>query len=339
MEGRHPLYDAIVRTVAREKSAARCIVTRAVAGCFENGEVASHRVLDLSPNMPLKIEIILPEPELDRILDQVEKMVTDGIVVVEEQDIRVHRTTGGLLPRGLLVRDVMTAPPVSVSTDDDLQQVVSVLVRSEFDGVPVTDKQERLVGMITQDDLVEKVGMHVRPALLAALWRGAELDEASYGELLEGQAGSVGAADIVTRGLPTIGADAPLADAVKSMVKGNSKRLPVLDANGRLVGMLARIDVLRVASAGGSRRRVLESYGGTVAGTTPVSHANLLDVPTVSPDTPARELLDLIDKEGQRVVVRDAGGAPLGVISDRGTCSPCSIPRASTKGVTLPPDL
>jgi PII-like signaling protein len=163
-----PLYDAIVRTVAREKSAARCIVTRAVAGCFENGEVASHRVLHLSHNMPLKIEIILPGPELDRVLDQV-KMVTECIVVVEERDIRVHRTTGGPLPRGLLVRDVMTATPISVSANSDLRDVLSVPVRSEFDGVPVTDKQERLVGMITQDDLVGEVGMHVKLALLAAL--------------------------------------------------------------------------------------------------------------------------------------------------------------------------
>ena len=52
-----PLYEAIVRVIAHEKSASRCIVTRGVAGCFENGEVASHRVLDISHNMPLKIEI------------------------------------------------------------------------------------------------------------------------------------------------------------------------------------------------------------------------------------------------------------------------------------------
>ena len=47
-----PLYDAIVHFVADQKSAARCVVTRAVAGCFENGEVASHRIIDISFNMP-----------------------------------------------------------------------------------------------------------------------------------------------------------------------------------------------------------------------------------------------------------------------------------------------
>jgi PII-like signaling protein len=87
-----PLYDAIVRAVAKENSFARCIVTKGVAGCYEDGEIASHRVLDLSYNMPLKIEIVLPASELERILAHVDEMVSDGIVVVENVEIRVHRT-------------------------------------------------------------------------------------------------------------------------------------------------------------------------------------------------------------------------------------------------------
>ena len=86
-----PLYEAIVHVVAHEHGAARCIVTRGVAGCFENGEVASHRVLDISYNMPIKIEIILPPQEVERVLPHVEEMVRDGIVMVQEREISLHR--------------------------------------------------------------------------------------------------------------------------------------------------------------------------------------------------------------------------------------------------------
>ncbi len=312
-----PLHEAIVRMVARQRSAARCIVTRAVAGCFENGEVASHRVLDLSHNMPLKIEIILPSPELDRVLEQVEKMVADGIVLIEESDIRLHRTTGGVLPRSLLVRDVMTAAPIAVGVDAGLREVISVLVRSEFDGVPVTDHQGRLTGMVMQDELVKKVGVHFRPRLLAALWQGIELGPVSDAELFGTGGSGLKAGDMMIGGAVTIGPDDPLGAAVKRMAKEDLKRLPVVDENRRLVGMLARIDVLRVAAAGSSRRHVLRQYGAMVAGTTPIGQANLLEVPTVSLDTPARDLLDLIDGEGRRIVVVDADRRPLGVISDR----------------------
>ena len=61
----------------------------------------------------------------------------------------------------------------------------------------------------------------------------------------------------------------------------------------------------------------MESYGGTVAGRTALSRASLLEVPVVGPETPAREVLDLLEAEGRRVVVVDEGRVPLGVISDK----------------------
>jgi CBS domain-containing protein len=324
-----PLYEAIVQVVAKEKSAARCIVTKGVAGCFENGEVASHRVLDVSYNMPLKIEIILPSPELDRVLPKIEAMVTDGIIVVEESEIRAHRTTGGLLPRSVRVRDVMTTPAVAVGRDDHLREVVSVLVRSEFDSVPVVDGGGRLLGMIDQEHLVERAELHTTPGLLAAFAQG-RAEAVPEAALFPVGSAALGAKEVMAAPDETIGPDELLTDAVRMMTKKNLKRLPVVDKEKVLVGMLSRIDVLRVASAGTSRRRVLERYGARVAGTTPLDRANLLEVPTVSPETPAREILDALDKEGRRVVVVDERGAPLGVISDKDLL-PLLDPKAGKK--------
>lgn len=312
-----PLYEAVVRAVAREKTAARCIVTRAVAGCFENGEMASHRVLDLSHNMPLKIEIVLPAPEADVILAELDAMVTEGIVLVKENEVRSHRTTGGLLSRGLLVRDVMTASPVSVAADAPLREVVAVLVRSEFDGVPVVGRSGRLAGMVTQEALASTAGLPVGTGLLAAIRHGADTGVKSGAERPDVDSRGLTAGDIMTAGPAAIAPDIPLARAVKQMVRENLKRLPVVDADRHLVGMLARIDILRVASTGSSRRKVLRRYGVTVAPVTRVGQASLMEVPVVSPDTEAALLLDLIDNEGQRVVVVDGSGCPLGVVSDR----------------------
>jgi PII-like signaling protein len=89
-----PLSDAIVHFIAREKGKARCIVSRGTAGCFEDGEVATHHILDLSYNMPVKIEIVLPVTELGAILPRIEEMVTEGIVLVREAEMRVHHVAG-----------------------------------------------------------------------------------------------------------------------------------------------------------------------------------------------------------------------------------------------------
>jgi CBS-domain-containing membrane protein len=311
-----PLYEAIVHAVAHEKSAARCIVTRGVAGCFENGEVASHRVMDISYNMPIKIEIVLPSPEVARVLPRVEEMVTDGLVMVQEREISLHRTGGSLLPRSVRVRDIMTASPVSVGPDAGLREIVQLLVRSEFDGVPVIDGKGRLLGMIGQEHLVQKTGLHATPGLFAAMAQGAP-EAVPEAELFPSAAAGMTAREVMTSPGETIDADHLVVDAVRIMTKGNLKRLPVLDADKRLVGMLSRIDVLRLASAGFGRRRVLETHGAGVPGITPISEADLLDVPKVSAATPAREVLDAIDQEGRRAVVVDEAGRFIGVISDK----------------------
>jgi len=312
-----PLYDAVVRLVADQKSAARCVVTRAVAGCFENGEVASHRIIDISYDMPLKIEIILPLAELERVLPKLEEMVTDGIIMVKESEIRLHRTGGGLLPRSLRIRDVMTSSPVSVRPTDSLRDVLGVLVRADFDAVPVTDVSGRLVGMVSQADLIEKGHLHTTPGILAALWQGAEAEMLPPDELFPAEARSAAAQDVMSPRVETIGVDDKIADAVKTMTRANLKRMPVLDKDKRLVGMLSRIDILRAASVGSSHRQVCETYGVAVPGSIPIGQACLLDVPAVSPGTPARQVLGLIDQEARRVVVVDEGRVPLGMISDR----------------------
>ena len=125
------------------------------------------------------------------------------------------------------------------------------------------------------------------------------------------------ARDVMTSRVEAIGVDDKIADAVTTMTRGNLKRMPVLDKDKRVVGMLSRIDILRAASVGSSRRQVCQSYGVSVPGSIPIRDACLLDVPTVSPETPARQVLDVVDQEARRVVVVDDGRVPLGIISDR----------------------
>ncbi len=311
-----PLYEAIVQTVARERIAARCLVTRAVAGCYEDGALASHRVLDLSHNMPVKVEIVLPEPELERILEHLREMVSDGVVLAQNREVLFHRTTGGLIPRGLMVRDIMTTAPVTVRPDMPVSAAVDVLVRAEFDGVPVVDEAGRLQGMVELRDLVAKAHISLDAARVAAIWRGDE-SGASSAELLRDGLSLLRVGEVMTGGQATVHPETAVAEAAKTMTAIRSKRLPVVDEERHLLGMVARIDILRLASGSSSRRQTLAGYGVLVPPTCPVSDTTLLQVPAVAPETPATEVIDLIDDIGQRVVVVGPEGAPLGVISDR----------------------
>ncbi len=113
-----PLSDAIVEHVKGKKIAARCMVTRAIEGCYENGDIASTRLEILSMNMPLRITIVLPAAEAESILPQIEEMVSDGIVAVQEIQVLSHKTERQLIPKHIRVKDVMTASPCKSLSED-----------------------------------------------------------------------------------------------------------------------------------------------------------------------------------------------------------------------------
>lgn len=168
-----PVPDALIALLRDSRIAARCIVSRGQAGYYENGEMASATLEILSFNLPLKIEIILPEAELEAVLPGVIERVPDGIVVVEEMVVHSHRSSYRPLPRNLLVRDIMARPAVSVGADTPVDAVVRLLMAEEFNAVPVVDREGRPVGIITQGDLVRRAGMPLRLGLLDELERAS----------------------------------------------------------------------------------------------------------------------------------------------------------------------
>ncbi len=174
-----PLYSAIVGMVHDLKIAARCLVTKGIEGAYENGEIATSHIEVLSYNMPVRLTIVAPAAESEKILNQAEKMVTDGIVTVQQVEVRSHKTRGYLIPKHTRVRDVMTKSPQMVTLETPLDEVARLLLSASFTGLPVVDAQKRPVGVISQTDLIYKAGMPMRLGLLA------ESDAANVNTVLE----------------------------------------------------------------------------------------------------------------------------------------------------------
>lgn len=313
-EARHegvPLYEAVLERLHALGAGARCVVTKGVAGEYESGERATGGIEILSFNLPIKIEIVLPAAEIDRVLPAVEALVHDGVVLVGDRSGIARQAGYRLLPERLRVRDAMTAAPRAVGEDTPVREVAELLVASHFKGVPVVDAAGRPVGIITPWNLASRAGLAVRPGIL----KGMEPDRVrAYLAGLPDKA----AGEVMSPGVVTVREDEALERAVAAMVERGLKRLPVVDAGGRLSGMLSRIDVFRavVRDAGG---------GGRPAAAAPVpaggrTCADVMDrdAPTIAPDTPLEGVVRLVATPGtQRVAVTDAGGRLLGLVSDR----------------------
>ena len=309
-EGR-PINEAVVQYVHDLKIAARCLVTRAIEGCYESGEVATGRLEILSYNMPLRIAIVLPAAEIERVLPEVEAMVADGIVAVHHLDVVSHKTFKQLVSRQIKVRDIMTPDPRKVSLTTPLDQVLRLLLSSVFTGVPVVDDAGRPAGVITQGDLIYKGKMPMRLGLLTE--SGSEKLDAVLAALAV-----ISAKDVMTSPVIAIGQDQFVKEAVDLMLDKRVKRLPVVDDIGKLTGMLSRLDIFRTIMQQAPDWHAFKQQNITVGDVTTVSDIMRRDTHAVLPETPVDEIIRLIDSNDiQRVAVVDKEGHFLGLISDR----------------------
>jgi CBS domain-containing protein len=309
------LYEAVLAYVRGLKIAARCTVFRGTDACYEDGETATQSIVDLSYNMPLKIEIILPTAELEPVMAVLETLVCEGIVGVRELDVHWHKARKRLLPPQVKIRDVMTPSPKRVGRGMPVDDVVRLLLSSTFTGVPVVDEQDRPVGVISQTDLIYRAKMPMRLALMANT-------EPETVDMILKSLSEMTAEAIMTQPDVHIHEDAPLTDAVNLMLEKNVKRLLVVDAWGKLTGIVSRMDVFKTITREAPDWKAVRKGEIMLADAHFVSDVMRRDTQTVQPETPVEEVLHMIDADDiQRVAVVDEAGRLLGLISDRNLLS------------------
>jgi CBS domain-containing protein len=135
------------------------------------------------------------------------------------------------------IRDVMTTDVVTVDSDTSLKEVAATLAERHISGVPVLSGHGRLLGVVSEGDiLMKEVGVERRGVLARLLHPHTAHDVAKLEARTAGQA--------MTSPAITISPDAPLSEAARLMVARQINRLPVVE-NGQLVGIVTRADVVR----------------------------------------------------------------------------------------------
>jgi len=306
-----PVAESVIQYVRSLKIAARCIVTKGIAGCYESGEVATGRMEILSYNLPIRIYIVLPAAECDRVLAGLDRLIGDGIVALHDLQVVGHRARNAFFPRQLRVRDAMTANPQSITAAASLDKAARMLLSSIFTGLPVVDERGRPLGVITQGDLMRKGRMPLRIGLLAA--SDQDRREAVLAQLANHRADEAMSAPAIT-----IAEDQPLTEAVDLMLARQVKRLPVVNAQGGLTGMLSRLDIFRAVMREAPDWNTFRAQNIEVTHLKSVADILRRDTHTVAPDTPIDEVIRIIGSDDiQRVAVVDGQGKLLGLISDR----------------------
>jgi CBS domain-containing protein len=144
------------------------------------------------------------------------------------------------------VADIMERDPIAVGRDDDVESVIRVLREHELPGVPVVDGSGKLVGIVTENDLIlrdEEADLHL-PHHLDIMGGVIYLESMKHFEERIKKAFASKAEDMMTPDPTTVTPDAPVEDAAKLIAERKHNRLPVVDDGGRLVGVVTRLDIL-----------------------------------------------------------------------------------------------
>lgn len=323
-----PLYVAIVQYL-RERGCAGATVTRAVVGYGAGSRLHESGGWRLSSDAPLVIQVIDAPERLQRLLPGLEEMLNGGLMTLHEVEVLkyTHARPRGL-PTKLPIRQVMETTVTSVNLDTPVATIIDALLDAPFRTMPVVDGQRHLQGIISTGDLINAGVLPMRRGLVRT---ALELDTASA-EAVEipmeqARQSQLTAQDIMNRQVRTVGPQQSIREAAEIMLTTGLRRLPVVEANGILVGMVSRADLLQVivtsplmsthSSSGTQPLRRTSSLPALIAQQQPILAYIDTDVATVGTQTPLAEVIDALTLSTlKRVIVTNTDGQVQGIISD-----------------------
>jgi CBS domain-containing protein len=122
------------------------------------------------------------------------------------------------------VVDLMTTEVIAVSRETGLRDAARLMFRNRVSGLPIVDDAGALVGIITEADFLRL--------------------EVERHEGTRGNGDTVG--DVMSRGVVTVSPNVEIYEAAKIMAVQEIKRLPVVDEDNRLLGVISRSDIVSI---------------------------------------------------------------------------------------------
>ena len=302
--------DAALLETLKANGAAGATVVRGVAGFGAHSRIHTAAILRLSEDLPLRIEVIDAPEKIAAALEIISPMVSEGLITVE--DVQVVRYTHRYLnplPADKPISAVMTREVITLSPGMSVAQAWTHMLEHVIKAMPVIDEQRRVVGLLTDEDLIHRAGLQQHLSV------AARLDQTLLAEQLEIlRTSPLKVADVMSKPAITAHVREALGPAAARMAKHEIKRLPVVDDAGQLVGVISRVDVLRQVTNVATKTLKPPAPSGALLMLQQVMYA---DVPVVRFDADLAAIVAmLVETCLRRLIVVDAHNRPIGLISD-----------------------
>lgn len=144
----------------------------------------------------------------------------------------------------MYIKDIMTREVITVSEDDTVEKCANLLITHSLSGLPVIDENGKIKGIVTEGDLIRRASRIKGPAALEVLGGIFYLESPTkFVDDLKKSMGNL-AKDIMSKEVITVSPEKTIEDAATLLVQRKIKRLPVVDKEGNLIGIVSRKDIM-----------------------------------------------------------------------------------------------
>ena len=134
------------------------------------------------------------------------------------------------------VKDVMTTRVIWVRKDATFREMAAALRKYRVSAFPVLGDEDKVIGVVSEADMLAKEALDGEPGVFSGILHRREA----------GKARGITAGDLMTVAVVAVAPEDTVEHAARLMYTRKVKRLPVIDADGHLVGIISRADVLSV---------------------------------------------------------------------------------------------
>lgn len=142
------------------------------------------------------------------------------------------------------VSDFMITDVISVTGDTTLRTLLKKLVNGKIGGVPVVDNENHLIGMVSDGDVLRYIqpkGTTIFDAISLVLVNEKEDFNERLANILDHEVSSI----MRKRDLKFVYADEPLEQSLSIFSQHHFKKIPVLNRDGKVIGVISRGDIIR----------------------------------------------------------------------------------------------
>jgi len=140
------------------------------------------------------------------------------------------------------VKEIMVKDVTSISPETGVDEALDLLQKMQISGLPVIDENGKLVGMFTEKDILS----YILPSYIEKVGRFIYEENPKSTKKKFMELSKIKVRQLMRRDVVTATEDTTLCEVARVMLTQKARRIPVVDKSGKVVGIVARCDILKV---------------------------------------------------------------------------------------------